>query len=196
MDDLIERAKQGESRAFVALFEHHKPSLWKTALAVLGDDNDASDAMQETALRAWRAIPTFKGRSGLGTWLTRIMLRVCFDMLRVRKREVPHSSCVDTEVSFDRRSGRNSCIDESTTLIGQSASVDYDEAIDVKKAMHALSPNDRMLLTLFYLNDYPVKRIASVFGVSEGAVKTRLTRARERFRKQYKDEPQDGIEVG
>lgn len=189
MDDLIERARRGDSRAFAMLFERYKLALWKVSLAVMSDENDASDALQETALRAWRAMPTFEGRSDLRTWLTRIISRVCFDMLRVRRQEFPLSSCPSAD-ALSNGGGRGDVrADELNVLVGHTAFVDRDESLDVKRAMQALPPDDRTVLTLFYLNDYPVRRIASVLGVSEGAVKTRLTRARERFRALYEDEP-------
>ena len=71
MNELVQRAQQGDDRAFIQLFERHKLELWKTATAVLNNPDDAADALQDTVLKAWRAIPGFEGRSAVGTWLNR-----------------------------------------------------------------------------------------------------------------------------
>ena len=89
MDDLIQRARNGDGEAFATLFEYGKQPLWRAAMAVLGNVDDASDALQETAVKAWRAMPRFGGRSAVNTWFMRILLRVCYDMRRQRNRETP-----------------------------------------------------------------------------------------------------------
>ena len=89
MDDLIQRARNGDGEAFATLFEHSKQPLWRAAMAVLGNVDDASDALQETAVKAWRAMPRFGGRSAVNTWFMRILLRVCYDMRRQCNRETP-----------------------------------------------------------------------------------------------------------
>ncbi|MFR0868486.1 MAG: RNA polymerase sigma factor [Adlercreutzia sp.] len=89
MDDLIQRARDGDGEAFAALFEHEKQPLWRAAMAVLDNVDDASDALQETAVKAWRAMPRFGGRSAVGTWFMCILLRTCYDVRRQRNRETP-----------------------------------------------------------------------------------------------------------
>ena len=59
---------------------------------------------------------------------------------------------------------------------------DRDEALDVRDAIASLSADDRLVLVLFYVNDFPVRQISQIMNVSEGAVRTRLSRARDRFR--------------
>ena len=87
MDDLIQRARNGDGEAFATLFEHSKQPLWRAAMAVLGNVDDASDALQETAVKAWRAMPRFGGRSAVNTWFMRILLRVCYDMRQMCIRD-------------------------------------------------------------------------------------------------------------
>ena len=67
----------------------------------------------------------------------------------------------------------------------QAAEEQGEEAMDVKRTLQKLSQNDRLVLTLFYLNDMPVKQIARTLDVSENTVRTRLTRGRARFREAY-----------
>lgn len=79
---LLQRARAGDADAFADLFQSHADGLWRTAMAVLREEQSAADALQETAIKAWRSIPSFQGTSSLGTWLTRILLNTCFDAQR------------------------------------------------------------------------------------------------------------------
>lgn len=186
MIDLLSRAQQGDDDAFVALFEQHKLALWKAAMAVLGNVDDAADALQETAVKAWRALPRFRGSSDLGTWLTRILLRTCYDELRKRERETPYAPV--GQGGFDgQASGGPSrpLLDERRVLVEDAHEADRDEALDVRAAVSLLSADDRLLLTFFYVDDYPVRQIAALLNLSEGAVRTRLSRARDKFSAAY-----------
>lgn len=185
MDDLIQRARNGDSEAFVTLFEHGKQQMWRAAMAVLGNEEDAADALQETAVKAWRAVPRFGGRSAVGTWFMRILLRTCYDLRRTRKRESPCAMGVfdidvdGADVSWEPAAHR--LLDGR----GAEAAPDRDEALDVRDALGQLAPDDRLVLVLFYVNDFPVRQISQIMNVSEGAVRTRLTRARDRFKVAY-----------
>lgn len=194
MNELVIRAKQGDSDAFVELFERHKLALWKAAMAVLDNADDAADALQETAVKAWKAIPLFEGRSAVGTWLTRILLRTCSDVARRRRRETPCSmddgffseafGAAGEERGFN---GRNA--------VGSVSAVDHDIVLDVRGAVDRLSADDRLLLTFFYVGDYPTRHIAEILNVSEGAVRTRLSRARDRFKALYLGKRQEEVEA-
>ena len=183
MNELVIRAKQGDSDAFVELFERHKLALWKAAMAVLDNADDAADALQETAVKAWKAIPLFEGRSAVGTWLTRILLRTCSDVARRRRRETPCSmddgffgeafGAAGEERGFN---GRNA--------VGSVSAVDHDIVLDVRGAVDRLSADD-----------YPTRHIAEILNVSEGAVRTRLSRARDRFKALYLGKRQEEVEA-
>lgn len=180
MSDSLEQAQQGDSQAFERVFRVHAESLWRTAMAVLSDAEDASDAMQETAVKAWRALPRFEGKSSLRTWLTRIMLRTCYD---IRKRRHRHYSLTGAGDALG-------CARDEWESGERS-----DEIMDVRAALVRLSADDRLVLALFYGNDLPVCEIAELLGVTEGAARVRLSRARTRFKKAYlPQETADGAE--
>ena len=194
MDDLIQRARNGDSEAFVALFEHEKQPMWRAAMAVLGNAEDASDALQETAVKAWRAMPRFGGRSAAGTWFMRILLRTCYDLKRTRNRETPCAiGFFDADVD-----GSGVWWEQADlgALAGASARrvPDRDAGLDVRDALVRLSADDRLALVLFYVNDCPVRQISQIMNVSEGAMRTRLTRARERFKAAYGEAPQKPLD--
>ena len=139
MDDLIQRARNGDGEAFAALFEYGKQPLWRAAMAVLGNVDDASDALQETAVKAWRAMPRFGGRSAVNTWFMRILLRVCYDMRRQRNRETPcamglFAADVDGSGVWWEPSA-----DQMLAGAGVRRDPDRDEALDVRDAIASLS---------------------------------------------------------
>lgn len=171
--------------AFITLFEQCKQDLWRTAVAVLGDSHDAADALQETAIKGWQAIPRFEGGSSLHTWLTRILIHACYDMKRKKDKETPF------EASSQESLGRRVEETKSNVLHMHEREDDIAERLDVREAMKGLSDDDRVILALFYVNDFPIKHIATILEASEGSVRTRLSRARERFRCIYESN-QDG----
>ena len=84
--DLLEAAQAGDRRAFSRLVRLHQRRVYACAVSMLGDGGDADDAVQETFMRAWRAIARFDGRSQLSTWLYRVCVNVCLNHIRKRKR--------------------------------------------------------------------------------------------------------------
>ncbi|WP_302391628.1 RNA polymerase sigma factor [Eggerthella sinensis] len=182
MDDLIQRARNGDSEAFVTLFEHSKQALWRAAMAVLGNVDDAADVLQETTVKAWRAMPRFGGRCAVGTWFMRILLRTCYDYRRRRQRETPCAmGFFDADVDGSGVSWEPAA-EAMVAGAGVRRAPDRDEALDVRAALGKLSADDRLVLVLFYVNDFPVRHISLIMNLSEGAVRTRLARARDRFK--------------
>lgn len=171
MDQTLKRAQTGDAQAFAELFERERETLWRTARAVMDSDDAAADALQEALMNIWRALPAFKEQCALGTWMTRIVLNACFDARRKAMREMP-ADVVDTP-------------HEPLAANWEPFS---DEAIDVQRALTRLSDEDRAILALFYAEDRPVKDIAAAFDSTEGAVRTRLSRARARFKTVYQGE--------
>lgn len=192
MDDLVQRAQRGESAAFIELMERNKRPLWSAAIAVLDNVEDAADALQEATIKAWRCIPRFEGRSSIGTWLMRILLRTCYDTLRKRSHETPFAW---GGASPEAGSLLDPLRDEFRVIAGSRHPADRDEALDVRSAVGKLSVDDRLLLALFYVDDYPIQHIASILNVSEGAIRTRLSRARSRFKDIYSGECEENREA-
>lgn len=203
MSSLLKLAQKGDNEAFAQLFQEHAEALWRAVSAVLRNKEDAADAMQEAAIKSWRAIPSFKGKSDIGTWFMRIALRSAFDIRRKRKEEVLVGS-TSTDASHvvggtikggpergegDLPSAPKPC---DRNVLRPSSEWDtnsaQDEAIDVQTVLSYMSADDRLVLTLFYGNDMSTAQIAETLGASEGAIRTRLTRARSRFKEKYTGE--------
>lgn len=165
MTDLVKRSKKGDKEAFAQLIDQNRQMLYNTALLVLRQEDDALDALQDAILACWENLPSLRKDRYFKTWLVKILLNKCRDVQRGKSHfayveELPESG------------------DEP----------DWDTSMDVRRTMDKLRENDQLLLSLFYYDDFSVRQIADALSLSEGAVRTRLTRSRERFKKLYVQE--------
>ena len=162
MERLVRKAQSGDKEAFIALMESQKLSMSRAALAVKRNQEDAADAVAETVMEAFAQLHTLRQPAYFKTWLTRALICNCYDILRQRRRFVP--------------------LEDIPEPAGGEPD---DQALDVRESLAALAENDRLVLTLHYLDGLKVKEIAKVLGVKEGAVKSRLMRGRNRLQKIY-----------
>lgn len=176
---LLQRARAGDADAFADLFQSHADGLWRTAMAVLREEQSAADTLQETAIKAWRSIPSFQGTSSLGTWLTRILLNTCFDAQRGEGRIIPFADIACPESPEHANNAQPLNIQPFPGIDRTVSQLDTDTALS------ALSESDRAILALFYGDDLPLKEVAAALGIAEGAARTRLSRARARFKDAY-----------
>lgn len=165
MTDLVKRSKKGDKEAFAQLIDQNRQMLYNTALLELRQEDDALDALQDAILACWENLPSLRKDRYFKTWLVKILLNKCRDVQRGKSHfayveELPESG------------------DEP----------DWDTSMDVRRTMDKLGENDQLLLSLFYYDDFSVRQIADALSLSEGAVRTRLTRSRERFKKLYVQE--------
>lgn len=155
--DLISRAKRGDRFAFERLAEAHMPRLYTLAARQLGSRADADDVVQETLLRAWLALPRFRGDAQLSTWLYRIALNAIHDH-RARARPADE---LPEEVAEPR---------DAVELGLLSA--------DLQRALEDLDPDFRLAVVLTDVLGVPYAETADMLGVAEGTVKSRVFRGR------------------
>jgi RNA polymerase sigma-70 factor (ECF subfamily) len=153
---LVERARCGDSDAFAALVERRLPTAFRTASAILGNEADAYDAVQESFVSAWVNLPRLRGVDRFDAWLNRIVLNRCRDALRQRRRS------------------REMVLDEHVLPI---APMDGDVA-SLSAAFDRLSVEQRNLLVLHHLHHEPVAEVARKLGIPVGTAKWRLHAAR------------------
>lgn len=152
--EVAQQAINGEDEAFLQLISLHKEALYRTALAYLKNEDEALEAVQEVTFRAYEKIKTLRMPEYAKTWLVRIMMNHCHDLLQKRKRYV---------------------LDETLNeLEGVSDDFTY---LEVEEALSHLSEKDRQLVYLKYLHDIKIKDIADMTSTPEGTVKTRLYKA-------------------
>lgn len=170
--ELVARAQQGDEGAFRALVEHHRDRAYATALRITGAPADAEEAAQDAFVRVWRGLPRFRGEAAFSTWLFRIVVRSAIDRRRVlaerRTREV------DVEAALDVPTG-----DAGAT--GDPAQTGRA----LLRLMDRLSDVQRVVVSLYYLEDRPVAEVAQLLELPENTVKTHLSRARAALREAW-----------
>jgi RNA polymerase sigma-70 factor, ECF subfamily len=161
-------ARRGEPWALEQFYHTHQPQVYALCYRLLGRAEDAEDAVQATFVRAFRSLPRFRGDSAPRTWLFRIATNEALGLLRRRKTtpewvEECHSAPDGTGLMLER--------------------------LAVRAALARLSPDHRAILILRLWEGLSYNEIAEVLGITLPAVKMRLSRAREHFRRYYEDEP-------
>ena len=154
--------------AFAAAVRPRLNSMLRTAYAILGDEAEARDALQDALTDAWRGYGSLRDAERSDAWLARILLNRCRMALRTRRRRpVSQISVSDTDGSPPG---------------GGDRPPDFAEAIASRDAMERaferLATDLRIVLVLHYLEDRPIREIADVLGIAEGTVKSRLHTAR------------------
>lgn len=160
--ELLFRARAGDREAFELVVVAKAEPLFRTALAIMGNEADARDAVQESFVHAWRGFSGLRDTERFDAWLGRILINQCRMALRHRGRvrEIPMPDSAD---SFPG----GTATDPSTLTS------DFDAAFD------RLSADQRSLLVLHHLHGYDVREIGQWLGIPSGTVKWRLSRARK-----------------
>lgn len=172
---LIEQSLAGNVRAFNRLIENYQAMGYSVAYRLLQDGDGAADALQDSFVKAFRALESFRGGS-FKSWLMRIVTNTCYDMLRSQKRRAT-DSLDDLPVDPDH----------ATQLIDPSASPE-DEAERgelqhlIQSAINSLPEDQRLALILCDVEGYAYDEIAEITGAAMGTVKSRISRARTRVR--------------
>ncbi len=167
-EEWIARLRAGDAAAFEELVRQHTPSVYKVAYAMMGNEHDAQDAVQEAFIKIYRALPQFRGDSAISTWIYRIAVNVCKDFLRASGRFLAVSP--DDEAVFLQLP------DTGPTPEEQLLSKESQKA--VRKAIDALPTDYKLVITLCDLEGLPYLDAALALDCPLGTVKSRLSRAR------------------
>ena len=143
---------------FVKQISAAEKSLYRVAKSILKNDEDCADAIQNAVLKAFDKIGTLKKEKHFRTWLTRILINECYQILRMKKEQVPYEEYMEKE----------------------------EEAFGYSDVFYALMELDEMYripFTLHYIEGYSTKEIAKILDISISNVKARLFRARGKLQK-------------
>jgi len=166
--------KQDES-SFQVLYDNYGRRIYMTAYRILRDEDFARDAMQESLINVYRAIRTFRGESKLSTWISRITVNVCLEMLRRNKK---HLNRVEEDIS------ENWTLPDSRSL-DPLRKVERQEIKNrIQTAMSRLGRKHQLVVSMHDLQGYTIKEIAEDLNVAEGTIKSRLYYGREALKKQ------------
>ncbi len=179
--DEAHSAAAGDEAAFEALVHRHQRALFNLALRYLGDRDEAQDAVQDTFLRAWRALPRFRGEAMFRTWITGIAINVCRS--RLAGAEARCRRQTQSLVQPDGDGGAEVDLPLPDPSPGPAELARGGELrAALTKALAALSPEHREVLLLREMNGMEYEEVAAVLGCALGTVKSRIARARGALR--------------
>lgn len=165
-NSIEQRIMTSLEQEFIHKIEKHKGILFKISKMYVSEKEDQDDLFQEITFQLWKAYPSFRGQSEFSTWLYRIALNTAIIFLKKDKRR-----------SFIANG------DLSNHIITQE---DYDDdkeerLIKMYKAIHELNPIDKAFI-FYYLEDFSGKQIAEQMGISEGNVRVKMNRAKNKLK--------------
>ena len=173
--NLMLRIRNREDGAFRELFSRFREKIFRTALKILKEEKSAEDALQETFLNIYRASKSFRGDSKIGTWVNRITVNVCLEMLRKNKK---HQQRVGEDIS------------ENVTLPDVKMADPFEKTrqSEIRKRVYSalgrLGSKHSTVVSLHDLQGYTIREIAQHLQIAEGTVKSRLFYGREEFKRQ------------
>ncbi len=159
---LIQKAKMKNPDAFTDLMKSQMQSMYRTAKAILMNDEDVADAVQNTLLICWEKLCDLKMNRYFKTWMTKILVNNCYAIIRSNRRII------------------------YTDNLPERAGEENISNIEWQEALSSVDEKYRIALILFYAEGFRTKEIAKILGITDSAVRTRLSRGREQLSKYYK----------
>jgi RNA polymerase sigma-70 factor, ECF subfamily len=178
---LVAAARLGDQHAFSILVNQYQKNIYRLALKITGNHEDAEDSMQEALLKAYCNIKQFQGSSRFYTWLVRIAVNEALMKVRRRRVDRVRSVSLDELVQVHGLQFPREIKDSNENPEKRCAELEMQELL-----ARALSPRLGAAFLLRNAEDFSVKETAKILGLSVSAVKSRLTRARSRLRQRVK----------
>jgi len=177
--EVIDRAIAGDPQAFEYLYRRHKRRIYSLCLRLIRDPGLAEDFTQETFLKGFCHIGTFRGASKFSTWLSRIAINVALVHIRQAKARATEISIH----SFDEDQQEGPSVSSKLEWFPAQTSNSI-RWFQLEHAIAALPPVYKKMFILHHVEGYKSKEIAEMFGFTLTNIKTQLHRARIRLRKQ------------
>lgn len=155
MKDLIKKARDGNPDAFTELMKLQMPAMYKTARAILHNEDDAADAISETILVCWEKIAGLQEVKYFRTWMTRILINKCNDLLRKKKHLLFSEQIPDVKIYEDG-----------------FLNAEWNQALE------SIDEKYRLLIILRYVNGFQASEISKMLNIPCSTIYTRLSRAR------------------
>jgi RNA polymerase sigma factor (sigma-70 family) len=176
VESLVDAARAGDVGAFERLVELHQHEVFGLAIRLVGDREMAADVAQEAMIRAWRALPKFRGDAAFSTWVHRITVNTAWTMRSRAKRNAADpldeiGDVADTDWLTPERAGETAMLRDA-----------------LRRALGRLPEVHRTLVVLKDVEGWSHGEIASILGISVTAAKVRLHRAHVRLREYLKEE--------
>lgn len=176
MELLIKRAQKGDEEAFIEVIDIIMPQMYKVAKVRLKSEEDIGDAIQETILAAFTNLKKVKEPAYFKTWITKILINKCNDM--VRKNKVLYVE------------------DYGEVGSGHTVKENMEQKLEFENMLSHLSLEYRLVIVLYYVNKFKTREIAEILNEKEGTIKSRLSRARQQLKEYYLKEEQEFVNNG
>ncbi|OMH27637.1 hypothetical protein BKD30_03040 [Tersicoccus phoenicis] len=175
---LVARAQDGDLAAFDELVQRYSSRLYRYAYSMLGNRQDAEDALQDTLVRVWRFLPELTSVDAFGAWTYRALTRQCFTLLARRRAQRTEAYAADSlaVLADGQRPGPGPTEEDPADHV-----VSRQRLEELTRLVHLLPPEQRACWLLREVQGHSYGQIAAVLGVPESTVRGRLARARERL---------------
>lgn len=162
----VQKAKNGDKPAFCELYSFYAKDLYHFAVFYLGNSHDAEDAVQNAVLTAYRSIKSLRKNSAFKSWLFKILANCCKEILKKRSKTENYIPWEDVDF-----------------LSADDTAESRKKYIELYSALDKLSETDRNIILLSVIGKYKSEEIADMFNMKAGTVRSRLSRAMEKLRK-------------
>lgn len=171
---LVRQAQGGDMNAFRELIERHKKSVFYLAYDLTGNMHDAEDLSQDTFIKMYRSLPSFRGEAALGTWLYRVTVNRWIEIGRTLKHKMMKQ--------YESIDEKHPMMDEYPAEPSDSETDAPQICKQVESLLGVLSPHERSAFTLRHYHDHSIAEIGKIMNVSTGTVKSMLFRAVKKLR--------------
>jgi len=177
-DTLVERVRAGDKAAFEVLMHRYEDRVFRLAVGMMKNREDALDAVQDAFLNVYRKIDTFRGESAFSTWLYKISLNSVYMKLRSRSRHEQSESLEVLESILDPAKTRILMPPSGWSARADNELLRKELSLKLREAVEALPEEYRAIFTLREVEELSNQEVADILGLSLAATKTRLHRAR------------------
>ena len=173
---LIEACKRKDQKAQFEIYQLYYVAMYNTSLRIVGDPDDAEDVMQESFLKAFSKLKTYRGEVSFGAWLKRIVVNKALDFLRLKKEQFSLDEVGEIVEEPD---------DQPETM-----EVAY-QAETIKRAIQSLPEGYRIVLSLILLEGYDHEEVSGILNISNATSRTQYHRAKKKLLELLKKTKQD-----
>ena len=157
--NLVRKSKKGNNSAFSVLIKSYEKDLYKVAIAMTKNEDDALDCIQEAILQAYISIKDLRQDEYFKTWLIKILINKCNALLKKNKK------ILNLDVS-----------------ITENDKVEQSEKLELKDSINNLDSDLKIIVILYYYEDMSIKDISESLNIQQGTIKSRLSRARSKLK--------------
>jgi len=167
LDELILMAQAGDEDAFTKMILYIKDDLYKIAKTRIANETDIEDAIQETMIETYKSIKRLKDPNKFKKWVIKILINKCNRIYRRKYK---------TDISID---------EYNVETLKSNNIIDVENKLNFYDIIKILNYEERLIIILYYMEDYSVKEIKSILKMNENTINTHLYRARQKIKTNY-----------